>query len=125
MDSLYSSEWFALNYITCPNCTGKLLPKPVEKQWVNVICSACTFGCRFVVALNDPEDSRLNVSPKELEDLLTDEKAMLQPLIVHYKWQDENLKWEKLYFFPFIAYRFLKEDQRHAVSLLPNGEMSI
>lgn len=124
MKNIYSTDWFILNFLPCPNCNSKLIPKPVKGEWKNVFCDSCDFTCRFVTALNDPNESRLDILPSDLENLLLD-KVALPPLIVHYKWQEGNIKWEKVYFFPFIAYRFLKEEQDHPISLLPDKTKSI
>lgn len=120
----FSIDWFVLNFVPCPNCNARLEAKPVEREWKNVFCTNCDFGCRFITALNDPYESRLNILPKDLEDLLS-EKTVLPPLIIHYKWQDGEINWEKVYFFPFVAYRFLKEHQEHPISLLPDREISV
>lgn len=124
MKNIYSTDWFILNFLPCPNCNSKLVPKPVKGEWKNVFCDSCDFACRFVTALNDPNESLLDILPSDLENLLL-EKVTLSPLIVHYKWQEENIKWEKVYFFPFVAYRFLMEEQKHPISLLPDKTNSI
>lgn len=124
MKNIHSIDWFALNFIPCPNCNSKLVPKPVNGEWKNVFCDTCDFACRYVTALSDPNESMLDILPSDLEDLLT-EKVMLPPLMIHYKWEQGDIKCEKVYFFPFIAHRFLQEGQRTAISLLADKTNSI
>jgi hypothetical protein len=124
MKNNHAMDWFVLNFVPCPNCKSRLEARPVEREWKNVFCTNCDFACRFVVALNDPNESKLNILPKDLEGLLSD-KVSLPPLIIDYKWNDGEIDWEKVYFFPFISFQFLKEQQEHPISLLPDREISV
>lgn len=121
MKSYYSTDWFILNFITCPNCNGKLIAKPVLNELRNVFCENCDFSCRFETALNHPNESILNIPYGDLNKLISS-KTTLPPMIIHYKWKEGEIEFEKVYFFPFIAHRFLKEEQKHPIELLPNNK---
>lgn len=117
MKNQKNTDWFILNLIHCPNCNGKLVAKPIINELKNVLCEACNFTCRFETSFSDPEQSILSLPSDELDKLISD-KVVLPPLIIHYKWEDSYLKYEKVYFFPFIAYRFLKEEAISQINLL-------
>ncbi len=117
-------DWFILNLVPCPNCTSQLVSKPVEKQWENVFCTTCSFACRFITVHQNPDISKLHILPDNLKKILKD-NTLLPPLIIDYKWNSENIKYEKVIFFPFISSKFLKEQQEYPVSLIPDEETSI
>lgn len=119
MKSYYSTDWFILNFIACPNCNGKLIPKPVANELRNVFCENCDFSCRFETAFNHPNESILNIPYGDLDKLISNKKT-LPPFIIDYKWKQDEIEFEKIYFFPFIALRFLKEEQKRPIQLLPN-----
>ncbi len=120
----HAMDWFILNFVPCPNCKSRLEAKPVEHEWKNVFCTECAFACRFITVHHDPNISKFNILPKDLKTLLT-EKTLLPPLIIDYKWNDGNMEWEKVFFFPFISSKFLEEQQQKPVSLLPDQETSV
>lgn len=121
---LYTGDLFILNFIMCPNCNGRLAPRS-QGKWINVGCETCAFGCRFVSARCSPESPTLHASPDQLEDLLTDAKELLPPIIMHFRWRAEGMQHEKVIFYPFLAYRFLKEEQDHVPSLSPEEEARV
>jgi len=124
MKNRNSTDWFSLNFIVCPNCNGKLVPKPITNEFRNVFCENCNFSCRFETAFNHPNESILNISYGDLDKLLSD-KVILPPFIIDYKWKENETQWEKIYFFPFIARRFLVEEKKHPIQLLPNDKENL
>lgn len=120
MDQIISSpKWFVLNFVPCPSCNSQLAPKPVDGEWNNVFCTWCSFACRLVVAPNNPRDKILAVRKADLENLLQLKKA-LPPLMIHFKWEAEGFAREQVEFWPFVAYRFLKEEGHAAIGLNPD-----
>ena len=117
---LSSPKWFILNFLPCPSCNCKLQPNPELHWWNNVSCTWCDFACRFVVVPHTPADTVLSIRKKELEDILVLQK-MLPPLMLHYKWESSGLQKERIVFWPYIPYRFMKERHLHPVSLNPEG----
>ena len=117
-------DWFILNMVPCPNCTSQLEAKPIQHEWKNVFCTNCPFACRFITVHHDPNISKFNILPEDLKKLLAD-KTLLPPLIIDYKWNRNNIKFEKVILFPFISTLFLKEQQEIPVSLIPDEETSV
>jgi len=120
MKNQKSTDWFVLNLIVCPNCNGKLAVKTVVNEYKNVFCEECNFACRFETAFNSPTQSLLSLPTDELERIITD-KVTLPPLIIHFKWGDGEIKYERVHFFPFIAYRFLQEEGIDPITFLPES----
>src|SRR3989344_6258645 len=114
-----STKWFILNFLFCPSCNSPLKPIGTEGQWNNIACTWCDFACRLVTAPNSPYDAVLAVRKAELENLLQ-LKKVLPPLMVHFKWESNGTTWERVVFWPFIAYRFLKEEHRAPIDLEPD-----
>lgn len=50
----------------------------------------------------------LNVTSQDLDELLPDKTALLAPLIIHHRWTEGQFTMDKVFFFPFIAYRFIE-----------------
>ena len=117
---LAASGWFILNFIACPNCNARLEPRPVAGEWNNVVCGTCNFACRFITAPNRPTDVLLGIRRAELEDLLQ-LKTTLPPLMLHLQWEVEGTACASVIFYPFIAYRFLMEDQSHPIAITQHG----
>lgn len=111
-------DWFILNFVPCPNCSSRLEARSVKRKWNNVFCTMCAFACRFATANQDYSISRMCIFPKDLKAMLA-KRTLLPPLIIHYKWTDNDIEWEKVIFFPFIASRFFEEQQQYPVPILP------
>jgi uncharacterized protein YbaR (Trm112 family) len=124
MEQKYRTDWFILNLIACPNCNGTLRAQPAENELRNVFCDSCNFACRFETAFSSPTNSVLVLPSTQLEELIT-EKEMLPPLIIHFKWTDDDIAYEQVQFFPFIAYRFLKEEMSYVVSLATGNKEAV
>ena len=121
MKKNHTTDWFILNLVSCPSCNNKLIPKPVQGDIKNVFCENCDFSCRFETIMNHPDESIFSIYSGDLSKLLSD-KVTLPPFIFHFKWMIDGVRFEKIYFFPFIAHSFLKERKNYPIGLMSDDK---
>ncbi len=114
-------DWFILTLVPCPNCNGKLVPRPLPDEIRNICCEICNFSCRFETAYNNPNQFILSLPTDELERTMS-EKITLPPLIIHFKWKEDSIQYDRVLFYPFIAYRFLKEEGLDPITFEPESK---
>ena len=83
-------------------------------------CSDCEFACRLVTAPHPPDYALLAVKRSDLEDFLAPRK-LLPPLIIRFAWEEKGGFCEKVVFYPFVAYRFLKDETTDPIWLTPKN----
>ncbi len=98
-----------ISVFNCPNCGGRFYPKSDTGNFTNIRCGDCYYEVWFHLIEGRGREVAFSVDTEDMERIMM-QKIILPPVILYWKWQDEETKirWEVADLYPFIPYTYLR-----------------
>lgn len=97
-----------IKLVKCPNCGKKLMQLLKNNPLFDIQCSACYFRAQ-VKTNNCKPKNEIFGSGWEIMNKVLKSGYMTPPLIVNYKWKENNKNRQTILFYPFITKQNLKK----------------
>ena len=100
-----------IELINCPYCSKELMLLPNNYPLCDIQCTACYFRAQVKTASSKPK----NVIPGasyNIIDSATKSGLMMPPLIVNFKWKENEKEKRKIILYPFIPKENMKDSIR-------------
>ena len=93
--------------VGCPNCNKSLMQLPENYPLFDLQCTGCSFRVQVKSINSKPKDTIFGAGWQIMNKVLKS-GYMVPPLIVNYKWSENNNLRHEIHFFPFIPKPNLK-----------------
>lgn len=115
-------EQEVVELIQCPNCGKKLILLPPNYPLYDVQCTACSFRAQIKTNNSKPKNEVFGAGWQIMSKVL---KAgfMPPPLIVNFKWKENEQDHQQILFFPFVPKSHLLHYKLSADARRANYEM--
>lgn len=99
-----------VDLIPCPNCGKQLMLLPKNYPLYDIQCTACSFRVQVKTNKSKPKKEIFGAG-WEIMNKVMKAGYMVPPLIINYKWQENEKPHQKILFYPFIPKVNLKKRQ--------------
>lgn len=101
-------EQEVVDLIPCPNCGKKMMLLPPNFPMYDIQCTGCTFRAQVKTNNCKPKNVIFGAGYDIYEKVL---KAgyLSPPLIVNFRWKDDNVTHQKIIFYPFVGKSNIKK----------------
>lgn len=94
--------------INCPNCLKKLMLLPTGYPLYDVQCTGCNFRAQVKTNLSKPKKEIFGAG-WDIMDKVLKSGFTIPPLIVNYRWVEQDQLKQEIRFYPFIPKANLKK----------------
>ena len=117
-----AGEQEVVDLVPCPNCKKKLMLLPKNYPLYDLQCTGCSFRVQ-VKTNNSKPKSEIFGAGWEIIDKVLKSGFMMPPLIANFKWNEMEIKHQKIIFYPFIPKVNLKKRQLSPTARRANYKM--
>lgn len=96
--------------VPCPNCAKKLMVLPVSYPLFDVQCTGCSFRAQVKSSSSKPKQEIFGAG-WEIIDKVTKSGYPIPPLIINFKWAENETQKQEIRFYPFIPKINLRKRQ--------------
>lgn len=96
--------------IACPNCKKKLMLLPPNYPLYDIQCTGCSFRVQVKTNKTKPKASILGAG-WEIMDKVLKSGFMIPPLIANFKYKENGINRQTIFFYPFIPKSNLEKYQ--------------
>ncbi|MBR0038869.1 MAG: hypothetical protein IJP71_02560 [Lachnospiraceae bacterium] len=111
-----------IKLVKCPNCGKELMLLPTNYPLYDVQCTACQFRAQIKTNNSKPK-SEVQGAGWEIMNKVLKAGILPPPLIVNFKWKENNKDKQMIYFFPFVPKNHLVNYQLSTTARRANYKM--
>lgn len=105
--------------VPCPNCMKKLMVLPVGYPLYDVQCTGCSFRAQVKTNLSRPKKEIFGAG-WDIIDKVTRSGFIIPPLLVNFKWTQNDAARQEIRFYPFIPKINLKKRKLKETAMRAN-----
>jgi DNA-directed RNA polymerase subunit RPC12/RpoP len=117
-----AGEKEVVKLVKCPNCGKKLMQLPPNYPLCDLQCTGCSFRVQVKTNNCKPKDEVFGAGWEVVNKVLKSGFLMF-PLIVNFKWKEQNKERQEILFYPFIPKKNLKKRQLSPTARRANYKM--
>ena len=111
-----------IKLVKCPNCGKSLMQLPPNYPLYDLQCTGCSFRAQVKTNNSKPKKEIFGAG-WEIIDKVLKSGFMIPPLITNFKWNEKDVKHQKILFYPFIPKSNLKKRQLSSKARRANYKM--
>lgn len=101
-------EQEVIELVVCPNCSKKLMLLPTGYPLFDLQCTGCNFRAQVKTNMSKPKDEILGAT-WEVMNKVTKSGYFVPPLIINFKWLEDDKPKQEIRLYPFVPKKNLKK----------------